>query len=100
MGVPAPVSSSCLFKLTEKLEFRVEAQAFLNPCCAARTCGLGLEAEPEPVLEGGIDLDRWHSSLLVGTAKEAFGILRVNLPEATLSWLIFLPWHFDEALVE
>lgn len=101
MGVPILVSTGCLFKLPEKpLGLWVDAQADLTSCRAAGRSGLGLEVEPEPVLQGRVDLDGRHPSLLVGTAQEALSVLRVDLPETPLPWLVLLPGHLDEALVE
>lgn len=78
----------------------VDAQANLTSCGAAGTSGLGLEVDPEPVLQSWVNLDWWHSSFLVSTTQEALSVLRVDLPETTLAWFILLPRHLDETLVE
>lgn len=55
---------------------------------------------PKPVLQGRVDLDRGHPPLLVGPVEEALCVLGINLPEASLPWLVLLPWNLDETLVQ
>lgn len=75
----------------------VEVQAVRQ---GAGGAGAWLQVDVESALQGGVDLDRGHPPLLVGTAEEVFGVLRVDLPEAPFARLVLLPGDFDEALVE
>ncbi|XP_035522663.1 E3 ubiquitin-protein ligase TTC3 [Morone saxatilis] len=98
MRVPVLVGAGRLFELPEEaLGLRVDAQPTLTSRGAS---GRRLEVDPEPVLQSRVDLDRRHPPLLVRTAQETLGVLRVNLPETALPWLVLLPRHLDEALVE
>lgn len=99
--VPVLVSTGRLFKLPEELlGLWVDAQTALTCCGAAEGSGLGLKVDPEPVLQSRVDLDRWHSPLLIGATQEALSVLWVNLPKTSFPGLVLLPRHLDEALVE